>query len=153
MTGGCDDVMRRILGAVRWDGLSEGEKAVARDVAEWFGVCVKDDLVIKEQAVMSAIWSAVEDELGDRAELLTTQRRDRDLNDVRSVMFRLVQELAPRVSKARTAQVLGIRRHHSTVLFALRKCDELLAVDPVFRALYYRISRRTRELLGEEGVE
>jgi len=145
MTSGYDSLLRRILPC--WDSLSEREKSIAMNVVDWYEGVGATRTDRREIAVVEAIWAAARDELGERAELLRTLKRDLDLNDVRFVMYRLVHELLPSVPKLHYGEVLGIRRHHASILNALNKAEDFISSDPAFRSLYRRMLRRTNNYL------
>lgn len=149
MTNDYDRLMRRVFGD-EWDNFSPEVRSVAVRVAEWYDTFGTDSLSELERHVSDSVWEATRKELGDRAGLLATPRRDRDLNDVRACMYRIAHELLPFVPKSKISRVLNINRDHATVLYALTRAVELITLDPEFRALYLRLSRMTIECF-EEG--
>ena len=134
--------------------MTDEEQEVARKVADWYENFGKGDtLSAYEQGVVNAVWASAREELGvERANLIASGRRFRDVNDVRACMYRITHELLPTVPKSQIGKVLGIDRDHATLLYSLTRCDELISIDPAFRAMYFRLSRHTMDIL-EEGEE
>ena len=150
MTSDYDRLMRRVFGDDQWEAFTDEVRSVACRVAEWYDTFGSDKLSELERNVADAVWDAAKQELGRRAGLLSSPRRDRDINDVRACMYRIVRELLPVVPKSQIARVLGISRDHTTVLYALTRADELVVLDQVFRSLYLRLKRRTIDALEKE---
>lgn len=152
MTSEYDRLMRRVFGDAEWDKFSDEVRSAALRVAEWYDTFGTDSLSELERHVADSVWDASRQELGHRAELLSTPRRDRDLNDVRACMYRITHELLPFVPKSKISRVLNINRDHATVLYSMTRADELITLDPGFRALYLRLYRRVIDKM-EEGDE
>lgn len=150
MTSDYDRLMRRVFGDDQWEAFTDDVRSVACRVAEWYDTFGSDKLSELERNVADAVWDAAKQELGRRAELVASSRRDRDINDVRTCMYRITHELLPFVPKSQIARVLAISRDHATVLYALTRADELIVLDPVFRSLYLRLKRRTIDALEKE---
>lgn len=151
MTSDLDDILQRVFDGV-WDRMTDEEQEVARKVASWYENFGKvGTLTAYEQDVVNAVWASARDELGsERANLIPTFRRFRDVNDVRACMYRITHELLPTVPKSQLGKVLGIDRDHATLLYSLNRCGDLIQVDPAFRALYFRLYRHTMTMLEEE---
>lgn len=148
MIKGYNDLLRNVVKG--WDTLSDRERAIAFDVVDWYEGDGATETDRYENKVVGSIWTAARMELGERSIFLATKKRDRDLNDVRYVMYRLVCELLPDVPKSHITVVLGIGRHHASILNALSRADELIEADVAFRNLYNRLARRTRACLEGE---
>ena len=132
------------------DDLTDREKTIAFDVVDWYEGAGATEADRYENKVVGAIWAAARGELGERSMLIATKGRYRDLNDVRYCMYRLVRELLPDVPKSHITIVLGIGRHHASILNALKRADDLIDADPAFRKLYNRMKWRARLCLKED---
>lgn len=89
----------------------------------------------------------------DEYDLSPSQFRSRSktacLSDARKSFFRLCRKELYTFTCKRLGMYMG--RDHSTVVFAVRRADELMDIDPTFRAKHVKIRQLARQRLDLNG--
>ena len=91
--------------------------------------------VDRRKEYAQAIWTVVREDYWDLAALCKTKNRKREVVDLRTMMYRAMQQCTC-VPKSRLAAALGLKQNHATVLNCLSNFETLYRYDRAFRKRY-----------------